>query len=160
MSKDAVCILYGSQTGNAESIAKILHEEILCKEIVNKTTFPCTCDTLNNACSLSFDNIKYIIVICSTTGNGDMPDNADKWWRQVKQRTTDKQTFEGIHFVVLALGDSNYSKFCYCGKTIDKRLAELSGQRITELTCVDDATDTDELVDAWINKVIDNIICK
>ena len=157
MSKDAVCILYGSQTGNAESIAKILHEEILCKEIVNKTHIPCTCDTLNNATNISFDNIKYLIVICSTSGNGDMPDNADKWWRQIKQRTTDKKTFEGIPFVVLALGDSNYSKFCYCGKIIDKRLSELSGERIMELTCIDDATDTDELVDAWINKVIQTI---
>lgn len=150
MNKDAVCILYGSQTGNAESISKILHEEM-----VEKTHIPCTYDTLNNACNLSFDNVKYLIVICSTTGNGDMPDNADKWWRQIKQRTIYKDTFEGIHFVVLALGNSNYSKFCYCGKIIDKRLAELSGHRIMELTCIDDATDTDESVDAWINKVID-----
>lgn len=149
MTKDALCILYGSQTGNAESITKILYEEI-----TNKTLVPCTYDTLNNACNISFDNVKYLIVICSTTGNGDMPDNSDKWWRQIKQRTAHGQTFEGIHFVVLALGDSNYSKFCYCGKIIDKRLAELSGERIMELTCMDDATDTDESVDLWINKVI------
>ena len=152
MSKDAVCIFYGSQTGNAESITKMLYEEIM-----NKTDVPCTYDTLNNACNISLDKVKYLFVICSTTGNGDMPDNSSKWWRQIKQRTVDKQTFEGIYFVLLALGNSNYSKFCYCGKIIDKRLAELSGERIMELTCIDDATDTDESVDAWINKVIDII---
>jgi sulfite reductase alpha subunit-like flavoprotein len=153
MSKDAVCILYGSQTGNAESITKILHEEI-----INKTKISSTYDTLNNACNISFENIKYLIVICSTTGNGDMPDNSVNWWRQLKQRTTHKSTFESINFIVLALGNSNYSKFCYCGKTIDKRLAELSGKRIMELTCVDDATDMDESVEIWIKKVID-IVC-
>ena len=152
MSKTMMCILYGSQTGNAESITKILHEEI-----INKTTVSCTYDTLNNASNISFDNVKYLIVICSTTGNGDMPDNATSWWRQIKQRNTDKLAFEGINFMVLALGNSNYSKFCYCGKTIDKRLAELSGKRIMELTCVDDATDMDESVENWINKVI-NVI--
>lgn len=152
MNKDAVYILYGSQTGNAESITKILHEEI-----IHKTSVSCTYDTLNNASNISFDNVKYLIVICSTTGNGDMPDNAIRWWRQFKQRNTDKDAFEGINFMVLALGNSNYSKFCYCGKTIDKRLAELSGKRIMELTCVDDATDMDESVENWINKVIDVI---
>jgi sulfite reductase alpha subunit-like flavoprotein len=149
MSKDTVCILYGSQTGNAESITKILHEEI-----INKTKISSTYDTLNNACNICFNNVKYLIVICSTTGNGDMPDNSVNWWRQFKQRTTHKETFEGINFIVLALGNSNYSKFCYCGNTIDKRLAELSGKRIMELTCVDDATDMDESVEIWINKVI------
>ena len=94
-------------------------------------------------------------MICSTTGTGYMPDNSAKWWRQFKQRTTSKNTFEGVNFLVLALGNSNYSKFCYCGKTIDKRLAELSGKRIMELTCVDDATDMEESVGIWINKVTD-----
>ena len=150
MSNGMACILYGSQTGNAESIAKILHEEI-----INKTSVSCTYNTLNNAINISFENVKYLIVICSTTGNGDMPDNSIHWWRQFKQRTTHKDTFKGVNFLVLALGNSNYSKFCYCGKTIDKRLAELSGNRIMELTCVDDATDMEESVGIWINKVID-----
>ena len=150
MSNGMACILYGSQTGNAESIAKILHEEI-----INKTSVSCTYNTLNNASNISFENVKYLIVICSTTGNGDMPDNAISWWRQFKQRTASKNTFEGVKFVVLALGNSNYSKFCYCGKTIDKRLTELSGKRILELTCIDDATDMEESVGIWIHKVID-----
>jgi sulfite reductase alpha subunit-like flavoprotein len=149
MSKSTAYILYGSQTGNAESITKILHEEI-----INKTKLHCVYDTLNNAINTSFENVKYLIVICSTTGNGDMPDNSINWWRQFKQRTTNKNTFEGVNFLVLALGNSNYSKFCYCGKTIDKRLVELSGKRIMELTCLDDATDMEESVDMWINKVI------
>ena len=152
MSKGMACILYGSQTGNAESIAKILHEDI-----INKTSVSCTYNTLNNASNISFENVTYLIVICSTTGNGDMPDNAISWWRQFKQRTANKNTFEGVNFLVLALGNSNYSKFCYCGKTIDKRLAELSGKRILELTCIDDATDMEESVGIWINKVIDVI---
>ena len=149
MSKDTVYILYGSQTGNAESITKIL-----CEEILNKTDMECVYDTLNNSGNISLDVVKYLLVICSTTGNGDMPDNSIKWWRQFKQPKSNKGTFEGIKFLVLALGNSNYSKFCYCGKMIDKRLVEMSGTRMMELTCVDDATDMDEHVEIWINTVI------
>lgn len=152
MRKDTVYILYGSQTGNAESITKIL-----CDEILKKTDMDCVYDTLNNSVNISFENIKYLIVVCSTTGNGDMPDNAIKWWKQFKQPKSNKCAFEGIQFLVLALGNSNYSKFCYCGKMIDKRLAEMSGTRMMELTCVDDATDMDEHVETWINKVIYSI---
>ena len=78
-------ILYGSQTGNAESITKIL-----CEEIINKTGMGCVYDTLNNSVNISFENIKYLIVVCSTTGNGDMPDNSIKWWRQFKQPKSNK----------------------------------------------------------------------
>ena len=35
-----------------------------------------------------------------------------------------------------------------------KRLVELSGKRIMELTCLDDAIDMEESVDLWINKVL------
>jgi len=149
MSKDKVCVLYGSQTGNAESITKIL-----CEEILTKTDMDCVYGTLNNSCNKSFDDVKYIIVLCSTTGNGDMPDNSIKCWRQFKQPNSNKCAFEGKHFLVLALGNSNYSKFCYCGKMLDKRLAEMSGIRMMELTCLDDATDMDEQVEIWMNNVI------
>jgi hypothetical protein len=40
---------------------------------------------------------------------------------------------------------------------VRKRLAELYGNRIMELTCVDDATDMEESVEMWIKKVIDVI---
>ena len=140
-------ILYGSQKGNGESIAKYL-EEILLEN--NKSV---KCLTLNNAVNLDFQDSFFVFIICSTTGNGEPPLNADKWWRNVKNRNLDKNKFKNIKYAVLGLGDSNYDKFCYMGKSIDKRINELGGERILQLCCVDDVSDTEGTIDKWIQNV-------
>lgn len=64
--------------------------------------------------------------------------------------------FEGVPFSVLGLGDTNYDKFCYMGKAIDKRLAELGGERVLELFCADEGTGSmEETVEAWKSAVFD-----
>lgn len=64
--------------------------------------------------------------------------------------------FEGIPYSVLGLGDTNYDKYCYMGKSIDKRLTELGGIRELELYCADEGTGAmEETVEAWKIAVFD-----
>ena len=63
--------------------------------------------------------------------------------------------FEGIPYTVLGLGDTNYDKFCFMGKAIDKRLSELGGKRLIEVYCADEATNLEEVVEAWKIAVMD-----
>jgi methionine synthase reductase len=82
MSKQEIYILYGSQTGNAEFIAKDLHEKCQEKEIKS------ICTTLNDAKKINLKEVaKAVIILCSTTGNGDAPENADGWWRVNKLKS-------------------------------------------------------------------------
>jgi sulfite reductase alpha subunit-like flavoprotein len=60
-----------------------------------------------------------------------------------------KDMFEGVPYSVLGLGDTNYDKFCYMGKAIDKRLGELGGKRVLEIACGDEGTGMEETVEAW-----------
>lgn len=47
-----------------------------------------TCLELNKAKKISLKEVaSFLVVVCSTTGNGDAPENAETWWRSVKLRS-------------------------------------------------------------------------
>ena len=127
-------ILYGSQTGNAESIAEELYNQV---ENTEKTLL-----SLDKSLDLFKDiesiKNKKLVIICSTTGNGDIPINAEKWWRFIKNRKLEKNYLETITYYFLALGDSNYDQFCGAGKKIFKRLKDLNAKPLHDLITIDD----------------------
>ena len=92
-------------------------------------------------------------MICSTTGHGDCPENALKFWRTIKKRSLSLDTLSGIQYIVLGLGDTNYDQFCFMGKQLDKRVAELGGTRIMPLTCVDEVMGMDDVIERWIEEL-------
>lgn len=80
--KTDIFILYGSQTGNAEFIAKELHGKCL------ENNLPAQCLRLNDVTSIILKDVaKIVLIVCATTGNGDAPENADGWWRKTKLRS-------------------------------------------------------------------------
>jgi sulfite reductase alpha subunit-like flavoprotein len=92
-----VFLLYGSQTGNAESIAKGLAQDL-----TEDHGIACECRCLNDAKKERLQDVaSCALIICSTTGNGDAPENADAFWRSVKLRSAPKDKFEGVSFAVL-----------------------------------------------------------
>jgi sulfite reductase alpha subunit-like flavoprotein len=151
-----ICILYGSQTGNSQCIAEELSQR-LNEELKISTK----CNSLNSV-KEEINQLKnkynLVFVVCSTTGNGDAPDNASQFWKIIKNRALPKTLFENMKYSVLGLGDTNYDKFCAVGKNIDKRLHELGSIRCIDLCCADEASNLEETVDEWIIKVLD--FCK
>ena len=147
-------IFYGSQTGNSESIAKEI-AGILIDNRKNNVT----CQDLNQADDLELwkewkkEKGLLVIIVCSTTGNGDCPDNALKFWRKIKKRSHPLDTLSELKYIVLGLGDTNYDQFCFMGKQIDKRIAQLGGNRIMPLKCVDEVDGMDEVVEKWIEEL-------
>ena len=145
-------IYYGSQSGNCEEISKILYHTF------QEHTIRCDkCDPLNafDITSLVDKDTTYIFIICSTYGNGDPPENAAKFWRQIKKRTIDPVVFQNVSFSILALGNSNYDKFCNFGKNLNKRFEELGGTRIFDIVCVDEVCGLEDPVRKWCDQVID-----
>lgn len=77
-----IYVLYGSQTGNAESLAMELSEKL------NENTMSNKCMKLNDAKKINLKEVaSFLIVLVATTGNGDAPENADGWWRSIKLRS-------------------------------------------------------------------------
>jgi len=61
--------------------------------------------------------------------------------------------FKNILFAVLGLGDSNYDRFCEMGKTLDSKIAEAGGTRCCKLTCADEGTGLEDVVDPWVASI-------
>jgi sulfite reductase alpha subunit-like flavoprotein len=147
-----IYILYGSATGNGESIA-----EILAENIYKDFKYEPYCGTLNsikNDISELNKKCRFLIIICSTTGNGDPPENASIFWNIIKKRSLSKTLLNNIPFIVLGLGDTNYDKFCHMGKSIDKRLKEIGGKQYLELECADESNNFEEMIETWNEKIL------
>ena len=103
-------IFVGSQHGNAMGIA----EELAAILSDLNAEINISISPLNNL--LNEEDPKKIIIICSTTGNADIPDNALKLWMKIKNRKLDKTYYENMSYLILGLGDTNYSLFCGAAK--------------------------------------------
>lgn len=172
-------ILYGSATGNAEHIAKDLtttyetylknpdfvpyFPSVVCCEL-NQYKKKCLDQWTAQPSSEGNDSVKHgVVIVCSTTGNADAPENADRFVRWLKRKSTDPtRPFKHCAYAVLGLGDSNYDVFCAVGKVIDKRLSELGGKRAVKACCADEATGLEESVEPWVGSVIGKLaeVCR
>lgn len=150
-------ILYGSATGNAEGIAKDLAEKPLPSHFSSVV-----CKPLNDFKKLAVDWEKEpehgrkhgLILVSSTTGNGDAPENASRFVRFIKRKqTVESQSFQHCAVAVLGLGDTNYDQFCEMGKLIDKKVVELGAERAMPLACADEGTGLEDVVEPWLDTV-------
>src|SRR6185503_5252582 len=64
-----------------------------------------------------------LLIVTSTYGDGEPPDNARAFWEFLSRDAAPK--LPGLRFSVCALGDMNYVKFCGFGKDVDARLEKL-----------------------------------
>ena len=94
--------------------------------------------------------VKQLIIITSTYGDGEPPDNITELYRHLHSDTASSLTHMG--YCVLALGDSSYATFCKAGRDFDARLAILGARRLTGLVTCD--IDFEAAYQAWISPVV------
>jgi sulfite reductase (NADPH) flavoprotein alpha-component len=143
-SMRTINILVGSQTGNAESVANdaaSFAKTHSLKALVHGM------DAIDSAALLAMDTV---LIVTSTYGEGEMPDNAQMLWDAVNSDTM--PPLSNMEYAVLALGDSGYDLFCQAGIDWDNRLAALGAKRIAERVDCDVAFEAP--AEGWIHSVI------
>ncbi|MEM0964710.1 MAG: flavodoxin domain-containing protein [Verrucomicrobiota bacterium] len=143
--KVPVTILWGSQTGNAEGLATQMATAL------SEGRFEPSVSEVANYDVANLSSEENLLVVTSTYGDGEPPDNAVDFVDALCTDTAPR--VEGLRFSVLALGDSQYPDFCGAGKRIDQRLAELGGERLYER--VDCDVDFDRPFEVWKKGVLD-----
>ncbi|MFC0471497.1 assimilatory sulfite reductase (NADPH) flavoprotein subunit [Halalkalibacter kiskunsagensis] len=142
-----VTILYGSQTGNAQGLAENVGKTLRGQE------FEVTVASMSDFKPNNLKKLHNLLIIVSTHGEGDPPDNALSFHEFLHGRRAPK--LDDLRFSVLSLGDSSYEFFCQTGKEFDQRLEELGGKRLNER--VDCDLDFDEPAAEWLEGVISGL---
>jgi len=140
-------ILYGSQTGNAKSIAQEY------KAKLDALNVPAKIASMADYKQKQLKAESHIVVIVSTHGEGEAPDDAVSLHSFLGGKKAPK--LNDLNFAVLGLGDTSYEFFCQTAKDFDKRLHNLGAKRITDR--VDCDVDYDAVVTAWFETVTHQI---
>ena len=139
-----VTVLFGSQTGNCQRLAKGLTLKL------EEQGFTVVLSSMSNFKSNSLKQIQNLLILVSTHGEGDAPDNALPFYEFLHSKRAPQ--LKDLQFSVLALGDTSYEFYCKTGKDFDVRLEELGGNRLTPR--VDCDVDYDESAAEWIDNVL------
>jgi len=140
-----IVVLYASQTGTAQEIATNIAAEAVASGLSAK------------ACGFNefgFENLTpekapVVVIVASSTGDGDPPDNSAKFFVSLKRKSNPPDLLKGVRFACLGLGDSNYTRFCAVPKTFCKRFDELGAERFYQCIEVDEVDGIEETVEKW-----------
>jgi sulfite reductase (NADPH) flavoprotein alpha-component len=142
-------ILFGSQTGTAELLAKRAAKE------AGKRGFAAMVLDMAQTDAAKLAAEKNLLVITSTYGDGEPPDNAKALHGQLSKFTT---KLPSLRYSVCALGDRNYVQFCKCGADFDTFFEKLGATRVAPRADCD--LDYEASFTAWLEQALNALASK
>lgn len=111
-------LIYGSQTGSAQDVAEYLEREARRRLF---DTYICSGEDLSvKGCQrtmwtwglylVDLIEARLVVFVCSTTGQGEMPDNIKPLWRFLLRKDLPGDFLENMEFTVFGIGSTLYPK--------------------------------------------------
>jgi sulfite reductase (NADPH) flavoprotein alpha-component len=125
---DAVTVAFASQTGLAEELAWMTARSL---------SDAGTSVRVMSLGELDADALKSagrVLIVASTTGEGDAPDGVSRFVRQTMGSPVD---LSGLGYGLLALGDHTYNDFCGFGRALDGWLRRSGAEPLFDRVEVD-----------------------
>lgn len=152
---ERVTVLYGSDTGNAEIVAKNFHFELKRRGMRAK------CMAFNEVDLSDLQDETKILAVVATAGQGDMPKTAVKFWEnsQTFLETASADYLKDTNFAVFGMGDASYAFFNESAVQIDRMFEKLGANRLMDIGLGDDQHPAryDTVLEDWAPDYFDNI---
>ncbi|CAO3637278.1 unnamed protein product [Cunninghamella blakesleeana] len=136
-------VLFGSDNGNAEGVAKKIATRAKSRGLKVKLM---AMDDYEDIQELG--NETNVAIVCSTAGQGEFPSNGRDFWKALNGFNAGEIQLADVSFAVFGMGDSHYWPreedavfYNRPGKLIDAKLELLGANRLVELGLGDDQDD-------------------
>ncbi|GLV41924.1 Nitric oxide synthase [Carabus blaptoides fortunei] len=143
-------VLYATETGISENYAKKLGE-------IFGHAFNAQVHCMADYDISSMEHEAMLLVITSTFGNGDPPENGEDFAKNLYALKMSENGIangdEKLRFAVFALGSSAYPNFCAFGKYVDNLLGELGGERLLKMSTGDSMCGQEQAFKKWATEV-------
>lgn len=139
-----IAVLYASQSGTAEGLARKLAKELKAQGHVPAVS------TLVGYAPAALAAETCALILASTYGDGDAPDGVQPFYEQLCSEHF--PYMEKLSYAIFALGDKHYEHFCKFGHDLDMKLASLGANRLAN--CVQCDVDVDEPFAQWKDALV------
>lgn len=146
----SLTIIAGTVYGNAQHVAEQV-EESLAEQGID-------CTLESDPSVTDFSEADALLIITSTTGQGDVPPNLEFVFSDLKDESP---ILAGKPFAVAALGDSSYGdSFCGAGKQFQALLTELQANAVADMLEIDamETLEPEKDVLEWVNTIKDKLV--
>lgn len=146
----SLTIIAGTVYGNAQHVAEQV-EESLAEQGID-------CSLESDPSVTDFSDADALLIITSTTGQGDVPPNLEFVFSDLKDESP---MLTGKPFAVVALGDSSYGdSFCGAGKQFQVLLTELQADAVADMLEIDamETLEPEKDVLEWVNTIKDKLV--
>ncbi|KAK8059549.1 riboflavin synthase domain-like protein [Apiospora saccharicola] len=114
-----ILILYGSETGNSQDLA----EDI--ERLARRLHFETELEEMNNVVPKTLTQYPLVIIVISTTGQGELPKNSQQLWKRLRNKNLPPTCLSRVNFTTFGLGDSSYTEYNWAAKKLYVRLKQL-----------------------------------